>query len=68
MEQVKAETEQWSQMQVMLGQVKGEMEEVQASRDFWEEQALESEHRTKKLDSDVITALNLHLMCSFTCW
>ncbi|KNA16202.1 hypothetical protein SOVF_091220, partial [Spinacia oleracea] len=53
MEQVKAETEQWSQMQVMLGQVKGEMEEVQASRDFWEEQALESEHRTKKLDSDV---------------
>ncbi|XP_021729002.1 myosin-11-like [Chenopodium quinoa] len=53
MEQVKAETEQWSQMQEMLGKVREEMEEVQASRNFWEEQALESEHKIHKLDSEV---------------
>ncbi|KAL2940819.1 Intermediate filament protein ifa-3 [Bienertia sinuspersici] len=53
MEQVKAETEQWSQMQEMLGQVREEMEELQASRDFWEEQALESENKIQTMHSEV---------------
>ena len=33
-EQVRVDTEQWSQK---LGQVRVEMEELQASRDFWED-------------------------------
>ncbi|KAL2239931.1 UNVERIFIED_CONTAM: hypothetical protein Sindi_0635000 [Sesamum indicum] len=45
-EQVRAETEQWSQMQEMLGRVRGEMEELQASRDFWE-------HRAHNSDSEI---------------
>ena len=51
--QVKAETEQWSQMQKMLSQVREEMEELQASRDFWEAQALESEQKIQTMTSDV---------------
>lgn len=61
MEQVKAETQQWSHMQEMLGQVRAEMEELQASRDFWEEQALEAEQKIKTLDSDVRLLNNVHL-------
>ncbi|PIN13384.1 hypothetical protein CDL12_13985, partial [Handroanthus impetiginosus] len=38
-EQVRAETEQWSQMQEMLEKVRGEMQELEASRDFWENRA-----------------------------
>ncbi|CAO2837315.1 unnamed protein product [Amaranthus hypochondriacus] len=53
MEQVKAETEQWSQMQEMLSQVREEMEELQASRDFWEAQALESEQKIQTMNSNV---------------
>ncbi|KAL2239929.1 UNVERIFIED_CONTAM: hypothetical protein Sindi_0634100 [Sesamum indicum] len=45
-EQVRAETEQWSQMQEMLGRVREEMEELQASRDFWE-------HRAHNSDSEI---------------
>ena len=52
-EQVRAETEQWSQMQEMLGQVREEMEELQASRDFWEDQALNSEFEIQSLRSKV---------------
>ncbi|GAB4856029.1 hypothetical protein Ancab_024668 [Ancistrocladus abbreviatus] len=52
-EQVRAETEQWSQMQEMLGQVKEEMEELQASRDFWEHQALHSDQKIHSLCSSV---------------
>ncbi|XP_011080431.1 girdin-like [Sesamum indicum] len=52
-EQVRAETEQWSQMQEMLGQVRGEMEELQASRDFWEIQAHNSEHEIQSLKQAV---------------
>lgn len=52
MEQVRAETEQWSQMQEMLLQVRGEMEELQASRDFWEERALQSEYKLQTLNSE----------------
>ena len=53
MEQVRAETEQWSQMQEMLGQVREEMEELQASRDFWEKRALESSCKIDTLNFEV---------------
>ncbi|KAK9673641.1 hypothetical protein RND81_12G180700 [Saponaria officinalis] len=53
MEQVKAETDQWSQMQQMLGQVRDEMEELQTSRDFWETRALESDCQIQTLHSEV---------------
>lgn len=53
MEQVRAETEQWTQMQKMLGQVRQEMEELEASRDFWEHQALHSNSQIHSLRSHV---------------
>ncbi|KAG8388992.1 hypothetical protein BUALT_Bualt02G0183100 [Buddleja alternifolia] len=52
-EQVRAETEQWSQMQQMLGQVRGEMEQMQASRDFWENRAHNSDYEIQSLKHDV---------------
>ncbi|XP_022756263.1 uncharacterized protein LOC111303994 [Durio zibethinus] len=52
-EQVRAETEQWSQMQEMLGQVRDEMEELQTSRDFWEDRALDSDYQIQSLQSAV---------------
>ncbi|KAK6119758.1 hypothetical protein DH2020_046499 [Rehmannia glutinosa] len=48
-EQVRTETEQWSQMQEMLAQVRGEMEELQASRDFWENRAYNSDYEIQSL-------------------
>ncbi|CAI0450120.1 unnamed protein product [Linum tenue] len=51
MEQVRAETEQWSQMQAMLGQVRDEMEGLQASRQFWEDRALEADSKLQSLHS-----------------
>ncbi|RYR69599.1 hypothetical protein HN873_007047 [Arachis hypogaea] len=68
-EQVRAETEQWSQMQEMLAQVKEEMEELQASRNFWEDRAqslqndvqewkqraISSENKTKELEAKIAT-------------
>nr|GEV14793.1 hypothetical protein [Tanacetum cinerariifolium] len=52
-EQVRAETEQWSQMQEMLGQLRQEMEELQTSKDFWEKQALGSNNEIHILQSNV---------------
>ncbi|KAJ6716107.1 MYOSIN-LIKE PROTEIN [Salix koriyanagi] len=52
-EQVRAETEQWSQMQEMLGQVRNEMEELEASRDFWKDRALDSDCQIQSLNSSV---------------
>ncbi|KAG6438445.1 hypothetical protein SASPL_103388 [Salvia splendens] len=52
-EQVRAETEQWSQMQTMLEQVRGEMEELQASRDYWENRAYTSEFQIQSLRHSV---------------
>ncbi|GMI84143.1 hypothetical protein like AT1G51405 [Hibiscus trionum] len=49
--QVRAETEQWSRMQEMLGQVRDEMEELQKRRDFWEDRALGSDYRIRSLQS-----------------
>lgn len=48
-EHVRAETEQWTQMQAMLGQVRDEMNDLQASKDFWEDRALESDERLQTL-------------------
>ncbi|RWW26695.1 hypothetical protein GW17_00008908 [Ensete ventricosum] len=43
MQQVRAESEQWSQMQEMLEQVRVEMEELRSSRDHWQRRAIVSE-------------------------
>ncbi|CAI0412555.1 unnamed protein product [Linum tenue] len=51
MEQVRAETEQWSQMQAMLGQVRDEMEGLQVSKQFWEDRALEADSNLQHLHS-----------------
>ncbi|XP_047318491.1 uncharacterized protein LOC124921837 [Impatiens glandulifera] len=48
-EQVRAETDQWSQMQEMVGRVRDEMEELQLCREFWEDRALDSEFETRSL-------------------
>lgn len=42
-QQVRAETEQWSEMQQMLEQVRVEMEELRSSRDHWHRRAIASE-------------------------
>ncbi|KAK7404310.1 hypothetical protein VNO78_05099 [Psophocarpus tetragonolobus] len=52
-EQVRTETEQWSQMQEMLGKVREEMEELQASRDFWEDRARQSDFQIQSLHNEV---------------
>ncbi|XP_022728757.1 uncharacterized protein LOC111284313 [Durio zibethinus] len=52
-EQVRAETKQWSHMQEMLGQVRDEMEDLQTSRDFWEDRALDSDYQIQSLQSAV---------------
>ncbi|KAL2540909.1 myosin-related [Abeliophyllum distichum] len=52
-DQVRAETEQWSQMQEMLRQVRGEMEELQASRDFWENRVNNSQYEIQSLKQAV---------------
>ncbi|OVA07296.1 hypothetical protein BVC80_1601g75 [Macleaya cordata] len=52
-EQVRSEMEQWSQMQEMLGRVREEMEELHASRDFWEDRALNADTRVQSLQSAV---------------
>ncbi|KAF5819344.1 hypothetical protein HanXRQr2_Chr02g0076561 [Helianthus annuus] len=52
-EQVRADTEQWSQMQEMLGQLRQEMEELQTSKDFWETQALVSNKEIQSLMTEV---------------
>ncbi|KAE8682939.1 Myosin-related isoform 2 [Hibiscus syriacus] len=52
-EQIRAETEQWSQMQDMLGMVRDEMDELHASRDFWEDRAFDSDYQIQSLQSAV---------------
>lgn len=52
-DQVRAEAEQWSQMQEMLSQVRNEMEELQTCRDFWQNRALESDTQIENLHSSV---------------
>jgi len=49
----RAETEQWPQMQEMLQQVRGEKEELQASRNFWENPALDCPREIQSLQSSL---------------
>ncbi|KAL2485474.1 myosin-related [Abeliophyllum distichum] len=48
-EQVRVENEQWSQMQQMLERVRGEMDELQASREYWENHAHDLDHEIQSL-------------------
>ncbi|XP_074558465.1 uncharacterized protein LOC141814401 [Curcuma longa] len=43
MQQVRAESEQWTEMQEMLDQVRVEMEELKSTRDRWQRRAISSE-------------------------
>ncbi|CAA7048491.1 unnamed protein product [Microthlaspi erraticum] len=52
-DEVRAEAEQWSQMQKMLCQVRKEMEELQSCRDFWQNRALDSDSQIQNLHSSV---------------
>jgi len=52
-DEVRAEAEQWSQMQEMLNQVRKEMEELQSCRDFWQNRALEADSEIQNLHSSV---------------
>ncbi|KAL6867390.1 hypothetical protein ACP4OV_015414 [Aristida adscensionis] len=54
MEQVKAETEQWTEMQDMLEQVRLEMQELQSSKDTWQHRALASEISLRSLNSQML--------------
>ncbi|KAL6505378.1 hypothetical protein OROGR_025195 [Orobanche gracilis] len=49
LEEVRAEAEQWSQMQEMLAQVRREMGELRASRDVWENRAYNADHEIQCL-------------------
>ncbi|KAH9301832.1 hypothetical protein KI387_013415 [Taxus chinensis] len=50
-EQVQAETEQWSQVQEILHHVREEMEDLQKSRDFWEDHALHADAKIATLQT-----------------
>ncbi|CAL4929820.1 unnamed protein product [Urochloa decumbens] len=54
MEQVKAESEQWTEMQDMLEQVRLEMQELQSSRDTWQHRALASDISLRSLNSQIL--------------
>lgn len=43
LEQVRAETDHWNEMQVMVEKVRVEMEELQVSRDLWRRRASSAE-------------------------
>jgi len=53
MEQVKAESDQWTEMQDMLEQVRLEMQELQSSRDTWQHRAMASDISLRSLNSQV---------------
>lgn len=47
------ETEQWSDMQEMLKQVREEMDDLHCSRDFWERCAIQSNHELQSTNTKV---------------
>jgi hypothetical protein len=55
MEQVKVESEQWTEMQAMLEQVRQEMLELQSSRDLWQRRAIASDVNVRSLHAQVCT-------------
>jgi hypothetical protein len=58
MDQVKAESEQWTEMQGMLDQVRLEMQELQSSRDTWQHRAMASDISLRSLNSQVSEGYN----------
>lgn len=60
MQQVWAESEQWSEMQQMLEQVKIEMEELRSSRDHWQRRAVASEINFHILHTQVSSWWSVH--------
>ncbi|KAJ1298212.1 hypothetical protein BS78_01G436400 [Paspalum vaginatum] len=54
MEQVKAESDQWTEMQDMLEQVRLEMQELQSSRDTWQHRAMASDISLRSLNSQIL--------------
>lgn len=54
MEQVRAESEQWTEMQDMLEQVRLEMQELQSSRDIWQRRAIASDISLRSLNSQML--------------
>ncbi|CAL4913285.1 unnamed protein product [Urochloa decumbens] len=54
MEQVKAESEQWTEMQDMLEQVRLEMQDLQSSRDTWQHRAMASDISLRSLNSQIL--------------
>ncbi|CAN6313582.1 unnamed protein product [Urochloa humidicola] len=54
MEQVKTESEQWTEMQDMLEQVRLEMQELQSSRDTWQHRAMASDISLRSLNSQIL--------------
>lgn len=63
--EVKAESEQWTEMQEMVDQVKVEMEDLRSSRDLWQRRALASEHSLHSLYSQVSEILISFLKFDF---
>ncbi|KAK1651890.1 hypothetical protein QYE76_069695 [Lolium multiflorum] len=54
MKQVRAESEQWTEMQEMLEQVRLEMQELQSSRDTWQRRAIASDISLGSLNSQMM--------------
>ncbi|XP_044982390.1 uncharacterized protein LOC123449297 [Hordeum vulgare subsp. vulgare] len=54
MKQVRAESEQWTEMQDMLEQVRLEMQELQSSRDTWQRRAIASDISLGSLNSEML--------------
>ena len=58
--EVKAESEQWTEMQEMLDQVRLEMEGLKSSRDIWQSRAVTSELNLRSLYSRVRNSISFH--------
>ncbi|KAM0910572.1 hypothetical protein ACQ4PT_014051 [Festuca glaucescens] len=54
MKQVRAESEQWTEMQEMLEQVRLEMQELQSSRDTWQRRAIASDISLSSRNSQML--------------
>jgi len=53
LEQVRAETDHWNEMQKMVEKVRVEMEELQVSRDLWRRRASSAELNLRLVHSKV---------------
>lgn len=53
-EQVKAETEQWNEIQAMLRQLRSEMDDLHSSRDVWQRRATTSDFNLRSVHSHMM--------------